>query len=336
MSFVGKGIPPETLQQIRDRIDLLDVISRYVTLTKTGQNYKGLCPFHSEKSPSFSVSPSRQMFHCFGCGVGGDAFTFLMKREGLGFMEAVQELARLSGVTLTLGAMGGNYEKANAGRERYQQIHAIAGQWFHTNLQATDLGKNARFYLERRGLTIETINTFGLGYAPPGWNGLLNVLEKSGISREDMFQSGLVIKKDGAPQHTNDISRGYDRFRDRIMFPISNVGGQVVAFGGRALTDEQMPKYLNSPETSCFSKGHTLFGFDKTREVASQLGCLILVEGYFDVLALYQEGVRHVAAPLGTALTADHVQTIRRMVKTVLLFFDGDAAGLVGCHSANT
>ena len=328
MSFVGKGIPPETLQQIRDRIDLLDVISRYVTLTKTGQNYKGLCPFHSEKSPSFSVSPSRQMFHCFGCGVGGDAFTFLMKREGLGFMEAVQDLAKLSGVTLTLGATGGNNEKANAGRERYQRIHTVAAEWFQANLQATELGKNARLYLERRGLTAETVSKFGLGYAPPGWNGLLNVLEKSGVSREEMFQSGLIIKKDGATQQSNSLNHGYDRFRDRIMFPISNARGQVVAFGGRALTDEQMPKYLNSPETSSFSKGRTLYGFDKTREAASQASCLVLVEGYFDVLALYQEGVRHVAAPLGTALTADHVQTIRRMVKTVLLFFDGDAAGL--------
>ena len=328
MSFVGKGVPPETLQQIRDHIDLFDVISRYVTLTKTGQNYKGLCPFHSDKSPSFSVSPSRQMFHCFGCGVGGDAFTFLMKREGLGFIEAVQELAKVAGVSLTLDARSGRDEKANSGRERYQHIHAVAAKWFYTNLTANEIGKNARLYLERRGMESETIKKFELGYAPPGWNGLLGLLEKSGVSKEEMFQSGLVIKKEATSQQAKAFTQGYDRFRDRIMFPISSNRGQVIAFGGRALTDEQMPKYLNSPETPWFSKGRTLFGFDKTREAASRLDLLVLVEGYFDVLALYQAGVQHVAAPLGTALTQDHVQTIRRIVKTVLLFFDGDTAGI--------
>jgi len=328
LALVGKGVPPETLQQIRDRIDLIDVISRSVTLTKTGQNYKGLCPFHSEKSPSFSVSPSRQMFHCFGCGVGGDAFTFLMKREGLGFMEAVQELAKLASVPLILDARGGRDEKAHSKRERYQHIHTVAAEWFHENLLDHEGGGNARRYLERRGITTETINLFGVGYAPHGWNGLLDKLEKSGVNREEMFQSGLIIKKEERVQESKVGAQGYDRFRDRIMFPISNHRGQVIAFGGRALTDEQMPKYLNSPETALFAKGHTLYGFDKTRETASRLDRLVLVEGYFDVLALYQSGVQHVAAPLGTALTPDHVQTIRRIVKVVFLFFDGDAAGV--------
>ncbi|WP_454064533.1 DNA primase [Candidatus Nitrospira salsa] len=328
MALVGKGVPPETLQQIRDRIDLIDVISRSVTLTKTGQNYKGLCPFHSEKSPSFSVSPSRQVFHCFGCGVGGDAFTFLMKREGLGFMEAVQELAKLASVPLILEARGGQDEKAHSRRERYQHIHAVAAEWFHANLTDPERGKTARRYLEQRGMTDETINMFGVGYSPAGWNGLLDKLEKSGVNREEMFQSGLIVKKEERSQEAKVGGQGYDRFRDRIMFPISNHRGQVIAFGGRALTDEQMPKYLNSPETALFAKGHTLYGFDKTREAASRLDRLVLVEGYFDVLALFQAGVQHVAAPLGTALTTDHVQTIRRIVKTVFLFFDGDAAGI--------
>ncbi|WP_447970683.1 DNA primase [Nitrospira sp. M1] len=326
--MVGKGVPPETLQQIRDRIDLIDVISRYVTLTKTGQNYKGLCPFHSEKSPSFSVSPSRQMFHCFGCGVGGDAFTFLIKREGLGFMEAVQELAKLGGVPLVLDSRGGRDDQAHSRRERYQHIHAVAAEWFHANLMDKERGKVARHYLEQRGMSEETLETFGVGYAPAGWSGLLDKLEKVGVSRDDMFQSGLVIKKEERSYEGKSGGQGYDRFRDRIMFPISNHRGQVIAFGGRGLTDEHMPKYLNSPETPLFAKGQTLYGFHKTREAASRLNRLVLVEGYFDVLALYQAGVQHVAAPLGTALTADHVHTIRRIVKTVLLFFDGDAAGV--------
>ncbi|GJL55913.1 MAG: DNA primase [Nitrospirales bacterium] len=324
----GKGIPPETLQHIRDRIDVIDVISRYVTLTKTGQNYKGLCPFHSEKSPSFSVSPSRQMFHCFGCGVGGDAITFLIKREGLGFMEAVQELAKLAGVPLVLDSRGGRDDQAASRRERYQHIHTVAAEWFHANLMNSERGKNARRYLERRGMSAETLETFCVGYAPAGWTGLLDKLEKTGVSRDDMFQSGLVIKKEERLHEGKSGGQGYDRFRDRIMFPISNHRGQVIAFGGRGLTDEQMPKYLNSPETAMFAKGQTLYGFHKTREAASRLNRLMLVEGYFDVLTLYQAGVQHVAAPLGTALTADHVHTIRRIVNTVLLFFDGDAAGI--------
>ena len=328
MSFVGKGIPPETLQQIRDRIDIVDVISRHVTLSKTGQNFKGLCPFHSEKSPSFSVSPSRQMFHCFGCAVGGDAITFLMKQEGLGFMEAVQELAQLSGVTLTIEDRGGSGDKSGSARERYQYIHTIAAEWFQQNLSDGQIGQSTRDYLEHRGMSPDTVKQFGLGYAPPGWNGLLNVLEKAGVKREEIFQSGLIIKKEESSQNSGQKSQGYDRFRDRVMFPIANNRGQVIAFGGRGMTDDQMPKYLNSPETPWFSKGRTLFGFDKTRAVASRFDRLILVEGYFDVLALYQAGIEYVAAPLGTALTQDHVDAIRRIVKTVFLFFDGDVAGV--------
>ncbi|MGB0911043.1 MAG: DNA primase [Nitrospirales bacterium] len=328
MSFVGKGVPPEVLQQIRDRIDIVDVISRHVTLSKTGQNFKGLCPFHSEKSPSFSVSPSRQMFHCFGCAVGGDAFTFLMKQEALGFMEAVQELAQLAGVPLTLEARGAHHEKASSARERYQYIHTVAAEWFQHNLTDGQIGQNTRHYLDRRGMSPATVKLFGLGYALPTWTGLLDVLEKSGVSREEAFQSGLVIKKEDNQQHSQKRNQGYDRFRDRVMFPIANNRGQVVAFGGRGVTVEQTPKYLNSPETPWFSKGRTLFGFDKTRAVASRLDRLILVEGYFDVLALHQAGVEHVAAPLGTALTHEHVQAIRRIVKTVFLFFDGDTAGV--------
>lgn len=328
MSFVGKGVPPETLQQIRDRIDIVDVISRYVTLSKTGQNFKGLCPFHSEKSPSFSVSPSRQMFHCFGCAVGGDAFTFLMKQEGMGFMEAVQELAQLSGVTLTVEERGGTSEKSGSARERYHYIHTLATEWFQHNLADVQVGKATREYLERRGMSSDVVTKFGVGYAPPGWNGLLNVLENAGVKREESFQSGLVIKKEGGSQNSEMRNQGYDRFRDRVIFPIANNRGQVIAFGGRGLTDDQTPKYLNSPETPWFSKGRTLFGFDKTRMAASRLDRIILVEGYFDVLALYQAGVEHVVAPLGTALTQDHVHAIQRLVKTVFLFFDGDAAGV--------
>ena len=327
MSLTGKGIPPEILQQIRDRIDLIDVISRYVTLSKAGQNYKGLCPFHTEKSPSFSVSPSRQMFHCFGCGEGGDAFTFLMKREGIGFMEAVQELAQVASVTLpSWGGRDQSTAQTSSERERSQQIHVLAAEWFRDNLLATEIGKPARSYLKDRGISDDTIQEFGLGYAPPGWSGLLNYLKKSEVKTEEMLKAGLVAKRDSSAS-SSSMDQAYDRFRDRIIFPICNIRGQVIAFGGRGLSSEQIPKYLNSPETVLFNKSRTLFGFDKTRDVASRLDRLIMVEGYFDVLALYQYGVQHVVAPLGTSLTSEHVQTIRRIVKTVTLFFDGDAAG---------
>lgn len=274
------------------------------------------------------MSPGRQMFHCFGCGVGGDVFTFLMKREGLGFTESVEEMAKLAGVRLESHARDRSVDKASSGRERYHHIHAIAAEWFQQNLRNVEVGQHARQYLESRGMSHEIIEKFGVGYAPSSWNGLLFHLEKAGIKHEELFQSGLIIKKDQGSRPTTARPQGYDRFRDRIMFPITDTRGHVIAFGGRTVNDEQMPKYLNSPETPWFSKSRTLFGFDKTREAASRIGRLILVEGYFDVLALYQAGIQHVAAPLGTAVTSDHIQAIRRLVKSVLLFFDGDAAGI--------
>ena len=322
-----KGIPPEILQQIRDRIDVVDIVSRYVTLSKTGQNYKGLCPFHSEKTPSFSVSPARQMFHCFGCGAGGDAISFLMKREGLEFVEAVSELARQTGVSIPKLHRGNPDYRSSSERERYEQMYATAASWFQQNLQASDLGKPARQYLETRGMTSSVLEEFGIGYAEPHWNGLSTHLEKKGFTQGEILRSGLVVTKENSLPSRNQRFPYFDRFRDRIMFPIANSRDRIVAFGGRSLNDEGIPKYLNSPETSFFTKGRTLYNLDKARKTASQLDRLILVEGYFDVMALSQTGVGNVVAPLGTAITSDHVQTIRRIAKTVVLLFDGDAAG---------
>lgn len=328
MSSTGKGIPPEILQQIRDRIDFVDLVSRYVTLSKAGQNFKGLCPFHSEKTPSFSVSPTRQMFHCFGCGVGGDAFTFLMKREGLEFIEAVNDLAQRAGVSIPRRAKGRQDYHSSTDRERYEQIYAVTASWFQQNLKTAELGREARHYLENRGIAFSAIEEFGIGYAEQNWNGLASHLDKKGFTQEEVVRSGLVVPKDGTGQTGHQRYPYYDRFRDRIMFPITNSRDRIVAFGGRSLTDQGTPKYLNSPETSFFSKGRTLYGFDKARKAASQLDRLFLVEGYFDVIALGQVGVRNVVATLGTALTSDHVQTIRRIAKTIVLVFDGDAAGV--------
>jgi len=324
----GKGIPPEILQLIRDRIDVVDIVSRYVTLSKSGQNFKGLCPFHSEKTPSFSVSPTRQMFHCFGCGVGGDALTFLMKREGLDFIEAVSELAHQTGVSIPKPSKGNPDYRSSSERERYEQMYAVTASWFQQNLQASDLGKEARQYLENRGIASSVLEEFEIGYAEYQWNGLSSHLEKKGFTPGEVLQSGLVVTKETTGSSPNQRFPYYDRFRDRIMFPIANSRDRIVAFGGRSLNDQGIPKYLNSPETSFFSKGRTLYGMDKARKAAGQLDRLILVEGYFDVMALSQAGINNVVAPLGTAITSEHVQTIRRIAKTVVLLFDGDTAGV--------
>ena len=328
MGSTTKGIPPETLQRIRDRIDMIDIVSRYVTLSKAGQNYKGLCPFHSEKTPSFTVNSVRQMFYCFGCGAGGDAFSFLMKHEGMGFMEAVRELGEQAGVTIVQDRSPLSGIKESFSRERYEHIHALAVSWFRDNLQSSQIGKGARDYLDKRGIRLESVETFGIGYASPGWNGLSRHLEKAGVTQEEMFKTGLVVKKDVDQRAQGQKQHHYDRFRQRIVFPISNLRGQVIAFGGRILEDEGTPKYLNSPETSYFSKGRSLYGLEKAREAASRLNRLLVVEGYFDVIALNQAGIKNAVAPLGTALTKDHINVLRRFVNTVHLVFDGDEAGM--------
>ena len=328
MSSIGKGIPPEILQQIRDRIDIVDIVSRYVTLSKTGQNLKGLCPFHSEKTPSFSVSPTRQMFHCFGCGVGGDAIAFLMNREGLGFIEVVSELAQQAGVSIPKPTQGNPDYRSSSERERYEQMYAVAESWFQQNLRTAEVGKEARLYLKNRGVASSAIEEFGIGYAEHQWNGLSMHLGKMGFRQDEVVRSGLVVTKENPPPSPHQRYPYYDRFRDRIMFPIANSRDRIVAFGGRSLNDQGTPKYLNSPETSFFSKGRMLYGLGKARKSASQLDRLYLVEGYFDVIALSQAGVQNVVAPLGTAMTSDHVQIVRRIAKTVVLLFDGDAAGM--------
>ncbi len=328
MSSIGKGIPPEILQQIRDRIDIVDIVSRYVSLSKAGQNLKGLCPFHSEKTPSFSVSPTRQMFHCFGCGVGGDAIAFLMNREGLGFLEVVSELAQQAGVSIPKPNQGNADYRSSSERERYEQMYAVAASWFQQNLNTAEVGNKARVYLKNRGIASPVIEEFGIGYAEDQWNGLSMHLEKRGFRQEEVVRSGLVITKENTAQSRHQRYPYYDRFRDRIIFPITNSRDRIVAFGGRSLNDQSTPKYLNSPETSFFSKGRMLYGLGKARKAASHLDRLFLVEGYFDVIALCQAGVQNVVAPLGTAMTSDHVQIIRRIAKTVVLLFDGDAAGV--------
>jgi DNA primase len=325
MTGEKRGVPPEVLQQIRDRVDLIDLVSTYVSLSKAGQNYKGLCPFHSEKTPSFSVNPVRQMFYCFGCHVGGDAFTFFMKQEGVDFMEALRELSQRTGVVLPERREPSAKAPAGLSRQRYYQLYHLAASWYHHNLQEAPAGHTARTYLDQRGITREFWNSFQLGYAPDGWNGLSKWLERQSVTPEELVQAGLVARKE---QEDGSRFSIYDRFRGRVMFPIADPRGQVLGFGGRILQDEASPKYLNSPETDMFFKGRSLYGLDKARQSATSAGRFYLVEGYFDVITLHQYGLTNAVAPLGTALTSEHVQILRRLASSVILVFDGDAAGI--------
>ena len=320
-------IPQEIIEQVKDRTDILDVVSGYVTLSKAGQNFKGLCPFHSEKTPSFMVSPSRQIFHCFGCGTGGNTFTFVMKMEGTSFPETVRELARKAGIAVPEAAQGARPSQDTGNREKLEQLNEVAQAWFMHNLTQAEAGREARLYLKERGMFEDTLEAFGFGYAPESWDGLLKHLLKNGYTLPDLLAGGLITTKESSGRNPKDASGYYDKFRARVMFPIRDLRKKVIGFGGRIL-GEGMPKYLNSPETPLFNKSRALYLLEKARETAGKTETLIIVEGYFDAIALHQAGITNVVATLGTALTPDHIRIIRRYVTKVVLLFDPDEAGV--------
>lgn len=309
------GFGDAALRAIRERVDLLEFIGAYVSLKRTGQNAVGLCPFHSDKRPSFTVSASKQLYHCFGCGAGGDLFAFVMQRESLSFPEAVQWLARKAGVPLPTRIADG----VDRRRQTLCDIHAAAADHFRRRLAGRE-GDAARRYLQSRRLTPESVEAFGLGYAASSWDDLLTALTAKGWTADQIQDAGLAVPRQQGGGR-------YDRFRHRIMCPIRDTHGQVVAFGGRVLDDAQ-PKYLNSPETALFSKGRQLFALDVARQAVAANGTLVVVEGYFDVIAAHQAGFTNVVATLGTALTPAHLEAIRRLVTRVCLVFDPDAAGV--------
>lgn len=321
---MDRRLPPSVLQQVQEGNDVVEIISGYVALKKSGQNYVGLCPFHGEKSPSFTVSPAKQLFHCFGCGAGGNLFTFLMKMEGLTFPEAVRSLSQRIGMVLT-DSTASNPEAKQ--KNRLRSLLQLAAQRFQEQLQTDARAAKARAYLVGRGVTDAAIETFGLGYALPGWDSLMMPLVRKGWTAQELMEAGLIIRR-------NDDSGYYDRFRDRVIFPIRDLQGQVVGFGGRALPDgpdgknDSQPKYLNSPETALYSKGRILYGLDRARPAAARAGYLVVVEGYFDVIAPHQAGYAQVVATLGTALTTSHLTILQRLVPKVILLFDPDPAGV--------
>ncbi len=308
--------PEELVDEVRSRSDIVDIVGSYVHLTKRGGTYFGLCPFHNEKTPSFSVTPSKQIFHCFGCGAGGDVFRFVMNYENMTFPEAMEMLAARAGVDLPKQEMTGEQRQRADKRSRLLEIHKEAATFYYVMLR-NEQGKTAMDYFRKRELTDETMNKFGLGYTGRYSNGLYQYLKKKGYSDEDLSDSGLV---------TIDERRGvHDKFWNRVMFPIMDANQKVIAFGGRVMGDGE-PKYLNSPETMIFNKSRTLFGLHLAKRTRRPQ--MILCEGYLDVIALHQAGFDNAVASLGTALTEGHANILRRYTKDVYLSYDSDGAGV--------
>ncbi len=305
-------IPDEVIDQIRDRVDLIDLIGRFVSLKRSGRSYKGLCPFHNEKTPSFNVNPDRQAFYCFGCQEGGNAITFLMKIENLTFPEAARTLARECGIEVPETG-GGDHGLS----ERLRAANELAHSHYRAALSAN--GNPAEAYLTSRGLDAATIARFEIGYAPNRWDFVARALSERGIPAEVGETAGLLARRDSGGH--------YDRLRGRVIFPIRDGRGRVVGFGGRVLQSDQEPKYLNTPESPVFRKRESFYGFPQALEPIRRTGRAVVVEGYFDLIALHRAEVDGVVATCGTALTSDHARGLRRRTQQVVLLFDGDAAG---------
>lgn len=315
---MGRGlISDEIKSRIRDRVDITDVVGQHVSLRRAGQNLMGLCPFHQDKSPSFSVSPSKQMFYCFGCKAGGDVFAFLTRMTGATFPEVLRELGDKVGISIEESPA----ERGQRGQaHRIEEMNQAAMLWFQSNLRDPQIGATAREYLVGRGIQQPTVEAFRIGVSSSDWDGLCKFLIRKGCSASDGVSAGLITARPNGDGY-------YDKFRGRLMFTITDLRKRVVGFGGRVLGD-CMPKYLNSPDTPLFKKGQTLFAFDQAREAIVRTKTVIVVEGYFDAIALHQAGLTHTVATLGTALTAEHVQVLRRFAERVVLLFDPDAAGV--------
>jgi DNA primase len=310
--------PPSFIQDLRSQADIVRVVEERVPLKKAGVNYRGLCPFHSEKTPSFSVHPEKGIFHCFGCGVGGDVFKFVELYDKVSFPEAVRTLAQRVGMSVPEPDEAKRDAAAEAERETLLKIHEVAAQYFREAL-ASPAGARARKQLSDRDVTVEMAERLGLGYAPPAREGLKSRLLNQGFPPRAMVRSGLVVERDSGET--------VDRFRNRLMVPICRDTGSVIAFGGRAMEADQQPKYLNSPETPIYSKGRILYGLHLTKAAIRRLGYAVLVEGYFDFAQALQGGMAPVVASCGTALTAAQAQLLHRHATKVVLSFDPDAAG---------
>ena len=304
----------ELIEEIRQNNDIVDVISQYVHLKRSGRNFFGLCPFHNEKSPSFSVSPDKQIFHCFGCGVGGNVYSFLMKIEGINFIEAVQTLAERANIVLPTLENSADSAKEEL-KAKVFKVNEYAADFYHKNLYKPE-AKMAQEYVKKRKLTNGTLEAFQIGFSGK-FNELYQELKKQGFQDQEMLESGLVNR--------NERGQYIDRYRNRLMFPICDARGRVIAFGGRVL-DDSKPKYINSPENVVYSKGRNLFGLNVAKK--GDLKKILIVEGYMDVISLHQRGITNVVAPLGTALTQQQGWLLRKNAEQIILSFDSDEAGL--------
>ncbi len=312
-------IPEHKIDEVRNAASIVEVISNYVNLKRTGRSFKGLCPFHAEKTPSFTVNQERQIFHCFGCGQGGNVFRFIMMQRGVSFPEAVSELAERYGIDLPRNSERGSQRSGESKSELYHAVDLARG-FFQEQLHGPD-GGEAGAYLKSRELDDKIVRDFHLGWSPRGWENLRRYLGSQGVSERVMEAAGLT--------KTREAGRGgYDRFRGRIICPIFDISGRPLAFGGRLLEDEDnQPKYLNSPETPIYQKGRILYGFNRARDWLKDKKTVIIVEGYFDLLALVSQGIGHVVATLGTALTPAHLRLLKGYVDEAVIIFDADEAG---------
>src|SRR6266496_1705503 len=331
-------IPSETIEQIAAANDIAEVIGSYFPLKRAGANFKALCPFHQEKTPSFTVSPSRQTFHCFGCGAGGSVFRFVMDYEHTDFPSAVHKLAARVGITVVEKRGAADKDRQYEARRTLLKLHTDAAEWFHENLIKREVGDAARKYLRARGITVEIAKRWQLGYAPDEWDAFGSWARDRGYDIGELIASGLVKMKDEseptASQRSGTTVRrarttgGYDRFRGRMMFPIRNDVGEVIAVSGRLLKDEQgAAKYVNSPETPLFRKGNVLFGLDKSKRALIEANCAVVCEGQLDLISLFESGITNVVAPQGTAFTESQARILKRFVNEVVLCFDADTAG---------
>lgn len=310
-------IPEEKVREVAERLSIVEVVSEYVQLRRSGGNFLGLCPFHGEKTPSFNVNPAREIFHCFGCGAGGNAFSFVMKMEGLSFPEAVKLLARKSGIEIEERQLTPAEKKSQDERQQFHRINELVTAYYRSVLQKGQEGEQARKYLAGRAVENEISEAYRLGFAPDRRDGLVKHLKNNGVDLEIALKLGIVRKGDAG---------WYDLFRNRLIFPIRDAKGQVIAFAGRVL-DSSLPKYINSPESPLYHKSAVLFGLDMALPAVRTENAVIIVEGYFDHLALYRAGIRNVVATCGTALTAAHAVLIKRHAERVYTLFDSDGAG---------
>jgi len=315
------SIPDHIIDEIRDRTDIVTVISDHVVLKKVGKNFKGLCPFHSEKTPSFSVSPEKRIYHCFGCGVGGNVFKFLMEIQSISFPEVLKVMAERAGIPLPRNSSDHSTDPGHKERESLRKLNEAATRYFQSLLKNPEGGLSARNYLTSRHFDAETLERYRIGWAAPTWKGLLtHVQQKSSVTQEQLLKSGLIIQKE-------DSSTVYDRFRGRVIFPIKDLHSNIIGFGGRSINEEDQPKYLNSPETLLYQKSETLFGMDQAKQAIRKENQVILVEGYFDQMRAVQHGIEYAVATCGTALTAKQASMLRNHAETAILIFDSDSAG---------